>query len=48
VIIQRAGTETLFLVAGGLGLAGAASGALREAFTERSPTSTREKDDKPA
>jgi hypothetical protein len=48
VIIRGAGAETAFLAAGGLGLAGAAFGALREAFTERSPTSTREEGDKPA
>jgi predicted MFS family arabinose efflux permease len=48
VIIQGAGTETAFLAAGGLALAGAAFGALREAFTERSPTSIQGKGDKPA
>ncbi len=48
VIIQGAGAETAFLAAGGLGLAGAAFGALREAFTERSPASSREQGGKPA
>jgi predicted MFS family arabinose efflux permease len=43
MIIQGAGTETAFLTAGGLALAGAAFGALREAFTERSPAGAREK-----
>jgi hypothetical protein len=48
VIIQGADPETAFLAAGGLALAGAAFGALREASTQRSPTSTQGKDDKPA
>jgi predicted MFS family arabinose efflux permease len=43
VIIQGAGPETAFLAAGGLGLTGAASGALREAFTKGSPGGAQEK-----
>ena len=48
VIIQGAGTETAFLAARGLALAGAAFGALREAFTERSPMTVQGNGDKPA
>ena len=47
-IIQGAGTETAFLAAGGLALAGAAFGALREAFTAKPPPSTHGKGHKPA
>jgi predicted MFS family arabinose efflux permease len=47
-IIQAAGPQTAFLACGGLALAGAAFGALREAFTVRSPASTQGKDHKPA
>jgi len=43
VVIQGAGTETAFLAAGGLGLAGAAFGTIREAFTAKSPASAQSK-----
>ncbi|MFY9929245.1 MAG: MFS transporter [Streptosporangiaceae bacterium] len=48
VIIQDTGTETAFLTAGGLALAGAAFGAFREAFTARPPASTHGKGHKTA